>query len=750
MGHGRTSGVRRAAAMVAGTLALAAPATASADINVTTTTDAVANDANCSLREAITLANTDTADASGCVDSSSSGPDTIQLPAGTYTLTGADGEDVNASGDLDVKDASATDEGGDLTIIGVGDGTGETEVNGNDVDRVFDVLGGGDDAVDFAVEALKVSGGRADAGATDDGGGIRMQVSNGAVTVRSATFESNDATRWGGAISWDNSSSGGGAPLEVIDSEFVGNSAASGGAIWTNNGGFSSGLNNISIGGATRVEGSTFTGNVATRRGGAIYLKGPSDGGGGLAGLSVLNSTLHDNDAGDGDGATAGGGGAIAMGAGQSLLYVYFSTVTGNSSLDTGTSGGLQTDDAGTGQQVVLRGNILAGNTATGSGTDVNCLGTGNSFANLATSRGGNVESANTCDLSEAGSPPDNVNESSLGLAALTDNGGETRTRAIGETSPAVDFVPPSACKDFVVVNGVETVSVTEDQRGQARPARTACDAGAFELQATDTDGDGIVDGSDNCPSIANATQANNDGDSQGDACDSDDDNDGVADGSDNCSTTANASQANNDGDSQGDACDTDDDNDGVADVADNCQTSSNPGQGDQDGDGQGDACDSDVDGDGVTNPPDNCPQTANASQANNDGDSQGDACETDDDNDGRSDADDSCPNAAGGSATGCPEVERELKLEYSKDKKAFKGKLAADVGECIDAQKVAVYRQVDGKDDKVGSDKTDDAGKYKIEAGAKAGTYYAQVEAAEVSGVATCLKAKSGKVKLK
>ena len=45
-----------------------------------------------------------------------------------------------------------------------------------------------------------------------------------------------------------------------------------------------------------------------------------------------------------------------------------------------------------------------------------------------------------------------------------------------------------------------------------------------------DADNDGISDSADNCPSIANASQANYDNDSQGDACDTDDDNDGIAD----------------------------------------------------------------------------------------------------------------------------------------------------------------------------------------------------------------------------
>jgi len=45
-----------------------------------------------------------------------------------------------------------------------------------------------------------------------------------------------------------------------------------------------------------------------------------------------------------------------------------------------------------------------------------------------------------------------------------------------------------------------------------------------------DQDGDHVIDSSDNCPSIYNATQLNTDGDSQGDVCDLDDDNDAMSD----------------------------------------------------------------------------------------------------------------------------------------------------------------------------------------------------------------------------
>ena len=46
-------------------------------------------------------------------------------------------------------------------------------------------------------------------------------------------------------------------------------------------------------------------------------------------------------------------------------------------------------------------------------------------------------------------------------------------------------------------------------------------------FSANDADGDGVVDASDNCPNVANASQADLDADGQGNACDADIDGDG-------------------------------------------------------------------------------------------------------------------------------------------------------------------------------------------------------------------------------
>lgn len=189
------------------TLLSAAPIGATT-INVNTTIDELNADGDCSLREAVRSANTDAA-VDACT--AGSGADTINLPAGTYTLSlSGTGEDASLTGDLDIIT--------EVTLSGAG--SGSTIIDGNTIDRVLDTAWGPVLISNLTIQNGRLTGGNGGAGirneawctltlegvkilsnvvsgttSSDIGGGI---LNMGTLIMNNSTIDGNSADRGGG------------------------------------------------------------------------------------------------------------------------------------------------------------------------------------------------------------------------------------------------------------------------------------------------------------------------------------------------------------------------------------------------------------------------------------------------------------------------------------------------------------------------------------------------------------------------
>jgi Thrombospondin type 3 repeat len=492
-----------------------------AAINVTINVDNKSDDGLCTLREAVDAANSNApvnpAGGNDCpAGEGGATTDFINLVStGTYTLGGANGEDGNASGDLDFTN------GGPVVVNGIVDGfdVPQTIIDAQQGDRIADLISAPGVGVQLDVMFQNVTLVNGAVGGGNGGGAIRIGDADAIFHLSTSRLFNNDAGGNGGAVLFEGGTDG--YVFDVSEVEFGTNNAdEEGGAIWID----------VPQDSNATVANSAFLDNTAGAMGGAAYIESA----GATNDEPVLqfeNSTLSGNSAGEGGGAVAFDFGAAGT------AYFKFTTIAHNTTPKLGGGGGVFTNSA---DQFVLfqGGTIIAGNSA--GGVLSNCAGPGN----FQTS-GYNLDSGNSCHLNTASPKFDLINTNPLMGTSKINTGGKQNTETIGlyTNSPALDYIPrtPSDKCD------INPFSVNEvDQRFVARPAAPAgtCDVGAFEgsLGAPqDGDGDTVDDTTDNCVLDENTNQANNDADFQGDACDPDDDNDAVLDASDNCPTQAGA-----------------------------------------------------------------------------------------------------------------------------------------------------------------------------------------------------------------
>lgn len=205
------------------------PAAANAvTITVNTTADEYGTGPNCSLREAITAAQTNSG-FGGCPAGFAS--DEILLPGGDYLITRAGaGEDTNMTGDFDIT-------GGNPLEIRAKGPNARVIVNGNDLDRIFHKTSTGD----LKLQGLRVTNGKLTA--IEDGAGLLGGV--GLTSLENVTVDNNESAIQGGGIANY-------AQMLVVNSTISNNSAdGSGGGLY------------LTGGTATTVRSSTIFANVA-------------------------------------------------------------------------------------------------------------------------------------------------------------------------------------------------------------------------------------------------------------------------------------------------------------------------------------------------------------------------------------------------------------------------------------------------------------------------------------------------------
>lgn len=432
------------AAFFAGLPAMAATFTVDTTVDAV---DAVPGDQDCrtagdscSLRAAVQEAN------------AKPGLDEVILPAGTFTLSLAGaGEDIGATGDLDVTD--------DLTLTGAGEDS--TVLDAAGLDRLFDShpSSGG---LTLWLTQLTVQGGAPPF--VDGDGGCFRNPENGQLLLGDATVRACRGLRQGGAIFnrgrfegvdvslLDNgdptldfgqggavANIGPAAQVYLLNSELRGNLASNGGAIYTSAEFVTPHTSEI------RIERSSVVDNRARQSGGAILNNSRTE-------VYLLDSTLSRNSASSGGALFNDGGG---------FFRIRNSTITGNHASNIG--GGISEVHFNA-QFIVSRNSIIAGNTADFRGPDCNFR--------MRSEGGTLLGSTDECEMAAGAGDILNTDPQ---LGPLLRLGRRVWAHLLRPTSPAIDA-------------GASVLCTPTDQQGTTRPldgdldGQAFCDLGAIEM----------------------------------------------------------------------------------------------------------------------------------------------------------------------------------------------------------------------------------------------------------------------------
>jgi hypothetical protein len=417
-----------------------------------------------------------------CAANNNPGADLITFSInGTFILTGVANEDNGGSGDLDIKQS--------LTIQG--NGAANTIIDGNSIERIFDVFPSA--ASTFDVTGLTLQHGDTRLAAFKEGGAIYLHNNvtalisgcriinnfsgaNGAIENRGTLTITNSDLSGNQTIPVSGSVGGGGlhnaGPLTIVNSTITNNGVrGEGGGIATT----------TAAGTVVTIVNTLIAGNTASATGGGLGNGGGVSTTGNQGAINIIDCTISDNHADN------NGGGAYFVTPGGGTGNANLSSVTvANNTADfdnngTGAGGGVAQNTAA----VTLRNTIVASNfnSVVSVRDDISGAMVASSSFNLIGDGTGSSGLANGVNNNQIGSGASPIDAK---LGSSQNNGGLSRTCALLTGSPAVNagsngLLPTDSFDLDADGNTSEVLPVDQRGAGFARIIGASVDIGAYE-----------------------------------------------------------------------------------------------------------------------------------------------------------------------------------------------------------------------------------------------------------------------------